>query len=899
MNVIFISMDTLRADRLGCLGYRRNLTPNLDRIASEGALFTRTFASDIPTQPSHTALFTGRYGINSEIVSHFHPPAQLDTSIPWLPSIFQAEGYATGAVDHLFAMKDWFVRGYDDYMPPPGRSRSPASVVLDIAFPWLDKYKTDDFYLFLHFWDAHIPYLPPSPFKERYTSASVLHTDPLLEQKLWSRPTYPLFKQNHYRFLDAMPNLDYIADLYDAEVAYLDQQIGRLFQYLGDLDVLDNTMVVLFGDHGENMTEHDAWFDHAGLYDSVVNVPLILWAPGVIPSVEVSELVQLIDVQPTVLETLGMPPVEGTDGRSLIPLMNGETTPIRDHVFLSESTWQAKRGVRTSDWKYIRCIHPGVYPRGEDELYNLHDDPTEQRNVATENPEVVAEMSAHLDNWVNDQLQGRNDPMEEVVSAGLPAVNRLDGLIKSEEAVAPPTGELPVVASPVPTNDALPDTQGTYLMPAGTPAERLLAGSSHTGTTHYGRRRALFVGAVVVLAAVALAFTGMSLFGGGITGSGIVEPMSAVQLNFSQTAPVSSLLVSPGQSVRKGQILATQDPTDFSSKLQSDEAKLAADNTQLATGPSQQQTPQQLQSQVSEAQTALQSAQTKSSNLASADGLAVSNASSQVQAAQATLSADQQGATSACSPGPQGSTGSCDAAQHQLSVDQAAITQANNAYQQALQTQRSDSSNSQSAIAEAQAALSTAQTNEAAGTQPQTQSELTSEQAAVTADEAAIATDKSNMALTSIVAPFAGVVASVNGSAGELAGPDGVKQQTSPSGVAQPSSGIVLFPQAPTTANGQQPATVSFLTLQSRKEKIVAQIGESDIGNIHVGQKAHVTLPAQPGVTYTAHVLDIEPAAVNQSGKVYFLVDLGFDRLSSAKSQLVGQLSGLSADVSF
>ena len=89
MNVIFISMDTLRADHLGCLGHERNLTPNLDRIASEGSLFTNAFASDIPTQPSHTAIFTGRFGVNTGIVSHFHPPARLDADISWLPSIFQ------------------------------------------------------------------------------------------------------------------------------------------------------------------------------------------------------------------------------------------------------------------------------------------------------------------------------------------------------------------------------------------------------------------------------------------------------------------------------------------------------------------------------------------------------------------------------------------------------------------------------------------------------------------------------------------------------------------------------------------------------------------------------------------------------------------------------------------
>jgi arylsulfatase len=440
VKVVFVSMDTLRADRLGCLGYERGLTPALDRIAAEGSVFTRAYASDIPTQPSHTALFTGRFGANTGIVSHFHPPAQLDESISWLPSIFQREGCATGAVDHLFAMKDWFVRGYDDYMPPEGRSRAPGNVVLDIAYPWLQEHHREDFFLFLHFWDAHIPYVPPSPYKERFTAASVGVTDPLIEQRLTGRPTYPLFAKNLYDHLGVIPNLEYVADLYDAEVAFLDAQIARLFGHLDELGVLDETMVVFFGDHGENMTEHDAWFDHSGLYDTVVHVPLIMWAPGLVPAARVSSMVNLVDVKPTVLELSGLQPVEGLDGRCLLPLMQGADSVHRTEVFLSEATWQAKRGVRTEEWKYIRCTDPGVYPRGEPELYHLPTDPSEQHNMAPARPDITSELDAMLATWLEGQLRGRPDPMIEVVQAGLPAVRRLQTLI-AELAVRSDAGQ--------------------------------------------------------------------------------------------------------------------------------------------------------------------------------------------------------------------------------------------------------------------------------------------------------------------------------------------------------------------------------------------------------------------------------------------------------------------------
>jgi arylsulfatase len=905
-------MDTLRGDHLSCVGHPRGLTPNLDRIAAEGSLFTAAFASDIPTQPSHTAIFTGRFGINSDIVSHYHPASMLDESVSWLPTIFQQKGYATCAVDHLFSMKGWFVRGYTDYMSPPGRSRAPASVINEIAFPWLEKNKEEDFFLFLHFWDPHIPYVPPSPFKEKYTSQSASWIDPLLMQRLRSRPTYPLFKRNHYDHLDAKPNLDYIADLYDAEVAYLDYEINRLFERLGDLGLLDDTMVVLFGDHGENMTEHDAWFDHAGLYDSVVHVPLIMWGPGLVPRARVDSLVQLVDVKPTVLDLVGLPPVDGMDGRSLLPVMKGEATTHRDVVYLSECTWQAKRGIRTEDWKFIRSTDPGVYPRVEDELYDLRNDPEEQKNVALEYPDIAADMGERLSTWVGVQLDGRPDPMNQVVADGLPAVVRLDGVINEAEREAhqipdQSTAEHPVVAPPV-----APVAAGGAMVATGTlPTAAIMTPSSPgavVATTlpadrrHLNRRRALFVAVVALLAVLALIFTINDVLGGNLTAAGVLQPKQSVDLNFSSTAPIETVWVQPGESVHKGEILATQDTTALESKLAADEAKLNADNTMMADGPTPNQTPAQLSSKVAEAQAALSAAQTRASSQASLDGLAVTNANTAVISAQSTLGNDQAAATSACSAGPNFSTTACDAATHQDSEDQAALTAAQGAYQQALQTQSADQTNSQSAIAEAQAALTSAQADQTAGTQPQDATQLSSEQAAVNQDQANVTADKKNIALAQVVAPFNGTVANVNGDVGDLAGPNGVQQQAAQGGVTQPSSGITLFPSAPTTQTTRTPQQESLITLASRQMTVVVQVPEANIGQVSVGQAAQVTFPAQTGTTYDARVTTINPTAVNQSGSVYFLVEL---HLVSEKgyplpgpSKLKG-LSGLSANVTF
>ena len=891
MNVIFCSLDTLRADRLGVIGGRPGLTPNLDRLAGEGALFTQAFATDIPTQPSHTALFTGRYGIRTGIVSHFHPHAKLDETEPWLPSTFQAAGYHTGAVDHLFAMKDWFIRGYTDYMPPPGRSRSPAGVINEIAFPWIADHRDEDFFLLLHYWDAHIPYVPPSPFKERFTAASAEYTDPLVEQQLRSRPSYPLFWQNHYQHLGSIPSLEYVSDLYDAEVAYLDFEIGRLFDHLAAQGILDDTMVVLFGDHGENLTEHDAWFDHAGLYDTVTHVPLIIWAPGRVPAVTVDAMVGLLDVMPTMLELTGLPEATGLDGRSLMPLVRGERTTHRASMVLSECTWQAKRAVRTDRWKFIRSYDPGIYPRGGIELYDLYADPTEQFDLSEERPELVKQLSAELDHWLEDNLAGRPDPMFEVISEGLPAVRRLDRIIASGHdgtVPAKPSEEdqpsqrhpalvgafsAPELAQPATVRPVAGNGDITTLRPVAAATATNGASVSGAGSSEPrrpGARRAVFVSAAVVLAVSALGFGVDSVFlAGPVQAAGVVAPVDAAQLDFGVSGPVTQIDVHPGQVVQAGTVLASEDTSALNATLAAAEAKLNADqadaqqNAQLGT-PAQAQ---QLQAQVNQAQAQLAAARSKVADATTTDNAAVTAAQTQVQDAQATLSTDQMWAGAAC-------TTTCATQARQLAVDQGTLNSAQAAYQQALATRSADIDGANAQVAVASAAVSSAQAGQAVGLLPSSTASVNAA-ATVAADEAAIASAKEQLSQAVLTAPFTGVVASVNGVVGDYATPQGIKPLSSPSPLPQPpSSGIAIFPQAPQAQSQAQPQLASMITLDSLQSQIITQVPETQISTVKVGGPAQVSLPAMPGQHFTATVRQIQPTAVYVSGQAFFLVDL-------------------------
>lgn len=435
MKIIIISLDTLRADHLSCYGYPLPVSPHIDAIAQEGARFETAIAGDIPTQPAHTSLFTGRLGVNHRIVAHGWPMARLEEESPWLPSLLNDRGLTTAAVDNLLDMKDWFARGYQYYIKPKGLQLVTADAVNTLAFSWLEAHAKEDFFLFLHYWDAHTPYVPPDPFRQQWVRSATSGNEQEVLQRLAQSPTYPFFKHWHYDVLGRIPSLEYVSSLYDAEIAFLDHHIGQLIKTLQRLHIYDEVAMILFADHGENMAEHDAYWDHAGLYDSNVRIPLILRYPKAIAPQVVRAMVQPVDVFPTVCDLLDTPVPATVDGRSLWPVLQGARDEQYDTVFLSECTWQAKRGVRTSRWKFIKSYDPGVYGRSESELYDLRLDPGETTNVIQQHPEVAKNLEHALLSWVEDRLENRPDPLKEVIRTELPGVSWMDRLLREKHHI--------------------------------------------------------------------------------------------------------------------------------------------------------------------------------------------------------------------------------------------------------------------------------------------------------------------------------------------------------------------------------------------------------------------------------------------------------------------------------
>jgi len=364
MRVLYVVFDTLRADHLSCYGYFRPTSPNIDRIASEGVLFSNAYPTDVPTQPSYTAMFSGKRGISTGVVSH--ADEYLSDDAPWFPQILVSKGYTTCAVSTLYHMKKWFARGFQYYMNPVAgdvrlTQRVTADQINSMAIPWLKTHREDNFFMFVHYWDVHTIYAPPSRYKRLYYQGDEKDPDNHSLEGIKESLAYPFVK----RLLDAMgkgiTDIEYVIAQYDAEITYVDEKFGELVATLEELNILNDTLIILTSDHGESLGEHNIYFDHADVYEPTIHVPLIFHHPDLPRGKKIEALVQLIDIAPTVLEFFGVDIPDEFEGKSLFPLLKGERTEQYKEVFTNQGLWQATRMMRNKRWKLIKCIDNGFW----------------------------------------------------------------------------------------------------------------------------------------------------------------------------------------------------------------------------------------------------------------------------------------------------------------------------------------------------------------------------------------------------------------------------------------------------------------------------------------------------------------------------------------------------------
>jgi arylsulfatase A-like enzyme/Tfp pilus assembly protein PilF len=374
-NIILITVDTTRADRMGFLGSTRGLTPNLDALAKNGTAFTRAYSHVPLTTASHTTILTGTYPQFNH-VNDFGVP--LAAGLPYLPDILHHEGYKTAAfvgsliLDPIAGLAPGFDRGFDLYdagfrIKTAKESRYDtierrADDVVAHALAWLKTRPANapPFFLWVHLYDPHDPYDPPEPYKSRF------------------------------------------ADRYDGEIAYADSALGKLFAALKASGLYQNSLITMMADHGEAFGEHGERTHGILLYDETIHVPLLMKLPGAMrvqgkQGAKSNARVGLVDVTPTILDVLGIPIPKEMQGQSLLaaieaaqsdkdPGASGETA--KDRPIYSETDYPH----RAFKWSSLRSLRTGKYLAIEAptrELYDQASDPNALSNLAASSPAIA------------------------------------------------------------------------------------------------------------------------------------------------------------------------------------------------------------------------------------------------------------------------------------------------------------------------------------------------------------------------------------------------------------------------------------------------------------------------------------------------------------------------------
>lgn len=402
-NIILFGIDSLRADHLSGYGYERLTSPYLDRFAQQGALFENTYSAHIPTTSAYASMLTGMDVFSTQVVALRHK-GPLRPQVKTLAEILGEQGYHTVCIGFSGNPSS---RGFHEYLDYTAwgswaEGRLPKAQNLnEQALPVLERLVAGDkpFFLFLRHMDPHAPYLPPAPYERMFYHGD--ECDPS------NRSMEPVFAFKPFRdFLASwLPpgtsDKDYVIAQYDGAIAYMDAAIQSVFTALESHGIFDETIVAVNGDHGETLYDHECWFDHHGIYDNVLHVPLLLRYPKKVPAGKrVAGYNQHKDLVPTLLDLAEINAGIDFDGRSLLPLIEGKVASHESEMYITECTWMRKHGWRTPQWKLILALEPDFHYKPPLELYNLIEDPDENHNLAEDLPDVVMALTSRLNAWL-------------------------------------------------------------------------------------------------------------------------------------------------------------------------------------------------------------------------------------------------------------------------------------------------------------------------------------------------------------------------------------------------------------------------------------------------------------------------------------------------------------------
>lgn len=463
MRLLFLDLDTLRPDHLGCYGYHRNTSPNLDRIAGEGVRFTEYYCANAPCLPSRAALVSGQFGIRSGIEGHGGTAADLRLqgagrnftsafSSYSLWEFLRNSGYHTVSVSPFAERHSawWFNAGFCEQVDPGKRGNESAEEVTPLVMDWLSRHAGDDNWLLhLNYWDPHTPYRAPADFGNPFadeplpawiTAETIAEHNRLpgghssREMNMWDDATNPRWPRHPGEVRD-LAGFRRMIDGYDCGIRYMDEHLGRILDTLREAGVLEDTAIIVTSDHGENLGELNCYAEH-GTSDYITHrIPMLIRWPGCRAGAVDDGLHYNLDLGPTLAELLGREPRPQWQGRSyaaaLRPDAGGAATG-RDHLVLSQCCHGAMRSVRFNgdrgeQWHYIRVIHDFYHLYPQEMLFNVAADPHEQHNLAEQYPQVCGQAARLYLNWHDEMMSGNPDavdPLWTVIREGGPCHSR-------------------------------------------------------------------------------------------------------------------------------------------------------------------------------------------------------------------------------------------------------------------------------------------------------------------------------------------------------------------------------------------------------------------------------------------------------------------------------------------
>lgn len=455
MRILYIDIDSLRPDHLGCYGYQRNTSPNIDALAARGVRFEHVYASDAPCLPSRTALWSGKFGFHNGVVDHGGPASQpfpepgrgfrdsLGTN-SWM-AVLQRLGYRTATVSSFgerHSAWHWYA-GYHEIFNCGLSGMERADQVLPAALEWLERRgREEDWFLHVNLWDPHTPYRTPPDYPNHFTD------DPLpahLTEEYWRQswngygPHSPQelngFQEqvpyiqgwNAPDQLDSFEAVRWWIDHYDMGIRYADDHIGLLLARLAELGILDDTLIMVSADHGENQGELNVWGDHQTADAITCRVPLIVVPPAswqVGPRVDAG-LHYHFDWAATLIELAGGQIPADWDAVPFTTAFRTAESQGREYLVTSQGAWSCQRGVRFDfqgkAYLMLRTYHDGYKMLDALMLFDLHQDPHEQHNLAAEAPQIVQHGLAYLEDWWQTMMRTSRtdvDPLMRVLRQG-------------------------------------------------------------------------------------------------------------------------------------------------------------------------------------------------------------------------------------------------------------------------------------------------------------------------------------------------------------------------------------------------------------------------------------------------------------------------------------------------